>query len=95
MVNTGLSVLMFVLTNAKIMTNAKSLSSCDLDTSYKYMSSRTSYDLIGNASNFYEYEMPSMFTLKLKLYLQIILVRTDFSGLLALKNRDFSPAFKI
>ena len=30
----------------------KVLTSCELDTSYKYMSSKTNYDLIGNKINY-------------------------------------------
>ena len=36
----------------------KKINSCDLDTSYKFMSSKTDYGIIGNANNFNDYKMP-------------------------------------
>lgn len=36
----------------------KSLTSCEMDTSYKFMSSRTSYHLVGNSISYQDYIMP-------------------------------------
>jgi hypothetical protein len=37
---------------------AKSLDSCYQDTSFKYASTRTSYNLVGNSTNYYDYIKP-------------------------------------
>lgn len=62
--------------------HAKSLTSCDQDTSYKYFSTRTSYHLIGNSTNFDQYIKPGIFV--------IFMIKTWFSNRFKLNRMETS-----